>query len=102
MNEPKADQRSNMAKGIDWATRISSACLSMVLPSIGGYYLDNWLGTKVVFLLVGLVLGMTLGIYQLVRLANSVEKDSPVRAGVAADDRGGKDKEQSIRDDLNN
>jgi len=41
----------------------------MVLPGVIGYYLiDQWLGTKVVFLILGLILGLVGGIWQLIKL----------------------------------
>lgn len=69
MNDYPKDERSNLAKGMDWASRIFTACLSMVLPSVAGHYADQHLGTGIIFLMVGLLLGMFLGIYQLIRLA---------------------------------
>ena len=75
MNESEKDERSNLAKGMDWATRITTACLSMVMPCVGGYYADQYFGTKILFLLIGLALGMFLGIYQLMRLAAAVTAD---------------------------
>ena len=81
MTEPHKDERSNLAKGMDWAARTTTACLSMVIPSVGGYYADQYFGTRVLFLLIGLALGMFLGIYQLMRLAAAVtageKKDDP-------------------------
>jgi len=72
MNDSSPDERSNFAKGFDLATRISTACLTMVLPALLGYYVDQRLGTSVVFVLLGLALGMTLGIFQLIRLVKSL------------------------------
>ena len=74
MKDSLPDERSNLAKGIDWATRISTACLTMVLPALLGYYVDQRLGTKVIFMLLGLALGMALGIYQLIRIVNSLNE----------------------------
>lgn len=73
MNDSSPDERSNFAKGFDLATRISTACLTMVLPALLGHYVDQRLGTKFLFILVGLALGMALGIFQLIRLVKSLD-----------------------------
>ncbi len=43
---------------------------SVVIGIVGGYLLDKWLGTTVVFTLLGVVLGTTVafyGLYQMVK-----------------------------------
>ena len=42
----------------------------MVLPGLAGYWVDQKLGTHVVFLLMGLALGCGLAAVSLVRIAN--------------------------------
>jgi F0F1-type ATP synthase assembly protein I len=51
--------------------------LEMVLPGIAGYAIDQWLGSKVLFMLVGFVLGCTAASVHLIRLIRS-EKSRPV------------------------
>ena len=52
-----------------WVSRITSISMEMVLPGLIGYYLlDRWLGTKVLFLILGLILGFVGGIWQLIKL----------------------------------
>lgn len=41
----------------------------MAVPALIGYGLDTWLGTRVVFVAVGAVLGLILGMLHLIRLA---------------------------------
>jgi F0F1-type ATP synthase assembly protein I len=72
-----SDDRSSLAKAYQWATRIMVVSLEMVLPGIAGYAIDSWLGTKVLFMLVGFALGCTAASVHLIRLTRS-EKSRPV------------------------
>ena len=45
--------------------------LTMVLPGLAGHWLDERLGTVVLFLLVGLGLGCTAATLQLIRIIHS-------------------------------
>jgi hypothetical protein len=47
--------------------------LEMVLPGLAGHWLDVQLGTVVLFLLVGLGLGMTGAIFHLVQMTRSTK-----------------------------
>jgi ATP synthase protein I len=44
--------------------------------TIGGYYLDRWLGTLPVFTLVGLGLGVLTGFREFFRMIKSAEKEN--------------------------
>jgi F0F1-type ATP synthase assembly protein I len=46
----------------------------MVLPSLGGYFLDQRFKTGIVLTVVGLLFGFVMGFVQLVRLTNSNSK----------------------------
>lgn len=48
-----------MARAIQWANRIMAVSLEMVLPGVVGVLVDKYLGTLVVFTLVGFALGFT-------------------------------------------
>jgi F0F1-type ATP synthase assembly protein I len=50
--------------------------LEMVLPGLVGYLFDNWLGTKVLFLLIGLALGCTAAAIHLIRLTRAEKNRS--------------------------
>jgi F0F1-type ATP synthase assembly protein I len=50
--------------------------LEMVLPGMGGYWLDQWLGTKVVFLLIGFAVGCTAAAFHLIQLTRSEKNRS--------------------------
>ena len=63
------DDQSSYANAMVWVSRITSISMEMVVPGLIGYYLlDRWLGTKVVFLILGLILGFVGGIWQLIKL----------------------------------
>jgi ATP synthase protein I len=56
--------------------------VSTVLGLAGGYYLDRWLGTQPVFLLIGLLFGIAAGFVNLFRAVGlfSEERDRDRRA----------------------
>jgi hypothetical protein len=66
-----------VAKAYQWASRIMVVALEMVLPGIAGYWLDQVLGTKVLFMLVGFALGGTAASLHLIRLTRS-DRTRPV------------------------
>lgn len=45
--------------------------LEMVIPGLLGYLLDQWLGTRVVFLLLGFAIGAILATSALMRIAKN-------------------------------
>lgn len=49
----------------------------MVVPGLIGLWIDRQLGTVMVFLVLGMVLGMTTAIWHLVRLGASIEQNGP-------------------------
>ena len=63
------DTRSSMAQAVGWSSRITAISLGMGLPGLFGYWIDKQLGTEPVFLILGVVLGLTSGLWQLVKLA---------------------------------
>ena len=67
-DERPADDRSLVAVAYAWASRVITICLEMVLPGLAGIWIDGKLGTLVLFTLVGFGLGLTLGIWHLVKL----------------------------------
>jgi ATP synthase protein I len=72
------DGRSVTSKAAEWASRIMTISLEMVLPGLAGYWLDTKLGTRVVFLLVGFALGGYLAFLQLRAIARTT-KNRPVK-----------------------
>jgi hypothetical protein len=57
-----------MAEALNWVSRITSVGLMMVLPALGGRWLDGRQGTSY-WALIGLVLGLTIGLWQLMQIA---------------------------------
>ena len=70
------DTRSSMAKALDLVSQISTISLMSVLPAVGGYFIDLWLNTKIVFMLIGLAIGMTVGGIQLMKLVKRLEESA--------------------------
>jgi F0F1-type ATP synthase assembly protein I len=59
---------------------VTSIALEMVIPGILGFWLDQNLGTVMVFLVLGVALGMTVGMIHLLRLAKSIGFGSPTKS----------------------
>ena len=62
------DDRSPLAEAVAWSSVVTTVSLEMVVPALIGYWIDRQLGTVMVFLVLGAILGMTTGILHLVRL----------------------------------
>ena len=62
------DTRSPGVKAANLATHVTTISLMMVLPAWGGYYVDNYFGTLPLCMILGLILGMTAGVWQLTKL----------------------------------
>ena len=57
-----------MARAYGWTARLTTISLEMALPALGGFWLDQKLGTKCLFVILGAVLGFTVGFWQLLKL----------------------------------
>lgn len=69
-----------MAKAMNLASQITTISLMAVVPAAGGYYLDRYLGTLPLFLIVGSMLGMIVSGWQLYQLLGQMQDDGPGRA----------------------
>ena len=58
-----------------WAARITSLAIEMVVPGLIGLWIDNRLGTKVVFTLLGFALGTILAGWQLMKMTTQPKRD---------------------------
>ncbi len=67
----RPSSRSPLSVGMDWAARITTLGLEFALPAVGGVYLDRYLGTMPVATLIGSVLGFTVGMIQLLKIAKA-------------------------------
>jgi hypothetical protein len=61
---PNADP---LALGMEWVSKITTVGLEMVLPAIGGRYLDQRWGTGY-WALIGLVVGFSVGMWHLLQM----------------------------------
>jgi F0F1-type ATP synthase assembly protein I len=73
-----------MARASEWATRIMTISMEMVLPGLAGYWIDQKLHTVALFMLIGFALGCTAAVVQLMRLVRS---DNGGRTNGAQGDR---------------
>jgi F0F1-type ATP synthase assembly protein I len=79
MDRLPVDDRSAIALAWAWATRIIALSASMVIPALIGAWIDQQLGTKVVFLLIGFVIGITAAVLQLMRIVKESNSKSQTR-----------------------
>jgi len=76
------DERPNrepLALAMEWVAKITTVALEMVLPAVGGRYLDTRFGTSY-WVPVGLVVGFAVGMWHLLLMTR------PPKSG----DRGGR------------
>ncbi len=74
MKHPR-DDRSSLALGLEWSSRITGVALEMVLPALLGYWLDQKLGTRLLFLILGAVMGFAMGLSSLLRMTRPPKSD---------------------------
>jgi hypothetical protein len=67
------DDRLPWAVAMQWVARLTTISLEMALPGLGGFWLDQWLGTRVVFLIVGVIVGFAAGMWHLVQLTKPIK-----------------------------
>jgi len=63
-----------LSAGLQWASRITTLSLSFALPAVLGYYIDRWLGSSPIGVLLGVVLGFAAGMIQLLQIARGAPK----------------------------
>ena len=73
-NQP--DDRSPLTHAMELGSLATTIALEMVVPIVLGVLLDQRLGTKVVFAILGGAIGMTGGIWHLVKVANDMSGKS--------------------------
>jgi F0F1-type ATP synthase assembly protein I len=69
------DSRSPLALGMEWSSRITGVSLEMVVPALLGYWADQKLGTRGLFLIVGTLLGFIMGMMSLLRFVRPNKPD---------------------------
>lgn len=65
------EQRSPLALAMEWVSRIFVVGLEMVLPGLGGGWLDDRWGTKPLLTLVGFGLGIAGGLAHLLLMTSA-------------------------------
>jgi hypothetical protein len=70
VTQPPAE-RSPIAIALEWSTTIMVIAAEMVLPALAGHWLDTKLGTRAVFLLLGVALGGLLATVALMRIVQT-------------------------------
>jgi hypothetical protein len=68
--ERRPSQGSPIGEALAWVSRITTVGLMMVLPALGGNWLDGRLGTRY-WIVVGLIAGVTIGLWQVLQIAGS-------------------------------
>jgi hypothetical protein len=66
-----SDDRSQLARAYQWATRIMVVSLEMVLPGLAGYWIDSHLGTVILFTLIGFGFGTTAAVVHLIQMTRA-------------------------------
>ncbi len=67
---PKRPKRSAMSEAYGVMSQVLTCVVIMILPGMGGRYLDTYYETS--FMMVtGWIIGPPLGLWQLIRIANS-------------------------------
>ena len=65
------DDRSPLAVAIAWSSRIMTISIEMALPGLLGVWVDRRLGTGMLFVVLGVIFGFTLGMWHLLALAKA-------------------------------
>ena len=79
-----------MAIAMSWVNTVSAISVSMVLPGVLGYWLDQRLKTRVVFTALGFGLGLAIGILRLLQLSQSSVRGANDDTNKQASDDDGK------------
>ncbi|MHB8898149.1 MAG: AtpZ/AtpI family protein [Thermoguttaceae bacterium] len=74
------DDRSLIAKAWGWGYQAIAISLEMVVPAMLGLWVDRWLGTLPVILVLGAIVGMAAGMMHLVQFARRVGEQGKTSA----------------------
>ena len=74
-NKNKINLSKNNNNTLGLAFRISTELVAAVfVATFIGYYLDKWLGTKPIFIIILFIVGVAAGIFNVVRSAKMINK----------------------------
>lgn len=76
---PLPDDRSLLARATEWSFAVMTIGVEMVLPILGGHWLDDWLGIKGVFAILGGILGVSAGLWSLLRMVEPLRRSDDER-----------------------
>jgi F0F1-type ATP synthase assembly protein I len=65
-----------LAAAMEWVAKITTVGLEMMLPAVGGYFADRHFGTRY-WVLVGMVVGVTVGFWHLLRMTKGPRGPRP-------------------------
>lgn len=71
MDSDPQDDRSAISVAYAWATRVMVIAAEMVVPGLAGLWIDQKIGSVVVFALLGFAFGITISIMHLVRMTKT-------------------------------
>jgi hypothetical protein len=74
MDKTPSDDRSPMAVGLEWSTRLITIGLEMAIPIVGGYWLDRRVGTLPLFICLGALVGVAIAIWQFILIAKELSR----------------------------
>lgn len=87
------ERRPPLAEALEWSSRITTVALEMVVPAVLGWWVDQKLGTVVVFVVLGAAVGMTTAIVHLLRMTSAARPgDGPggeTKESTGSDERKG-------------
>jgi Putative F0F1-ATPase subunit Ca2+/Mg2+ transporter len=69
-----------LALAMEWVAKITTVALEMVLPAVGGGYLDRRFGTNY-WALAGVAVGMVVGMWHLLQMTRPKGGDKGNRSG---------------------
>jgi len=71
MDSDPQDDRSAISVAYAWATRVMVIAAEMVVPGLAGLWIDQKIGSVVVFALLGFAFGITVSIMHLIRMTKT-------------------------------
>jgi hypothetical protein len=77
VDDRNASSRDPLSAGIAWSSRITTLAMGFVLPILAGVWADSRLGTKPALTLTGFVLGLAVGIVQLLQIVHDRGRREP-------------------------
>ncbi len=72
----RRDQQRQQSLALDWVSRVLAICVVMVLPGLGGDWLDRKFGTSF-WALIGFAFGFASGLTALILLVKRDGGDTP-------------------------